>query len=39
MTGKVNDKTVHKDKLKFSLDQHAISSLQSDFVPGDSAEN
>ena len=39
MTGKVIDKTVHKDKLKFILDRHAISYLQSGFVPGDSAEN
>ena len=37
--GKVMEKIVHKHMFNFFLDQHAITSLQSDFVPGDSTVN
>ena len=37
--GKVMEKIVHKHMFNFFLDQHAITSLQSGFVPGDSTVN
>ena len=37
--GKVMEKNVHKHMFNFILDQHAITSLQSGFVPGDSTVN
>ena len=33
------EKIVHKHMFNFFLDQHAITSLQSAFVPGDSTVN
>ena len=36
---KVMEKIVHKYMFNFFLDQHAITSLQSGFVPGDSKVN
>ena len=37
--GKVMEKIVHKHMFNFFLNQHAIISLQSGFVPGDSTVN
>ena len=37
--GKVMEKNVHKHMFNFFLDQHAITSLQSVFFPGDSTVN
>ena len=37
--GKVMEKIVHKHMFNFFFDQHAITSLQSGFVPGDSTVN
>ena len=37
--GKVMDKIVHKHMLNFFIDCHAITCLQSGFVPGDSTVN
>ncbi|MCG8048840.1 MAG: reverse transcriptase domain-containing protein [Candidatus Thiodiazotropha endolucinida] len=37
--GKIMEKIVHKHMFNFFLDQHAITSLQSGFVPGDSTVN
>ena len=37
--GKVMEKIAHKHMFNFFLDQHAITSLQSGFVPGDSRVN
>ena len=37
--GKVMEKIVHKHMFNFFLDQHAITFLQSGFVPGESTVN
>lgn len=37
--GKVMEKIVHKHMFNFLLDRHAITCLQSGFVPGDSTVN
>ena len=37
--GKVMEKSVHKHMLNFCLNQHAVTSLQSGFVLGDSTVN
>ena len=37
--GKVMEKNVHKHMFNFFLEQHAITSLQSGFVPGDFTVN
>ena len=37
--GKVMEKNVHKHMFNFLLDRHAITCLQSGFVPGDSTVN